>query len=438
MNNTYSNIYVGDTAPKSRDAVWLSTALRHARVADGPAERAICITPDQSYENNSAQEPSVWYLNGKWHMLYTAGPSGPIAYAYNSSPDPRKGAWTKTGLVFSPGGGSLHAYAYIDGDVGYWYYPNSALSSLSVVTFDARDPTAAWGTPSVLMASVPWNVTLFGNPAVTKIGDEYVLMLEVSVVNKSWQMSVYKSASPTGPFALVSNILPTLWPQSITGDNPTASGAFMTFENSEYVLMYHAGRNIGEALPTEIYRATSPDLVNWVIDFSGYPMITRQLPQECDQVADFHAAKGPNGAWWAFWSANNNHPSINGYVICAPMQASLMAHDGEAWDYLLAIPNSVQEPGFIRHSAKTAAYTLANRDEVVFDTNGASRAATLPPASIGTYVRIANISTGATLTNTVTLVAAGSDVLLGPSATALSVGECHEYHCLRTGYWTRM
>ena len=94
----------------------------------------------------------------------------------------------------------------------------------------------------------------------------------------------------------------------------TVSGACLIKENGQFVLYYHAGRS--GSLPTEIYRATSPDMLTWTISNNGYPIITRAHPYEVDQAADASVLQTADGKLYVYYTGiDNSKPAAKIMVL---------------------------------------------------------------------------------------------------------------------------
>ncbi|HEX8507337.1 MAG TPA: family 43 glycosylhydrolase, partial [Hymenobacter sp.] len=73
------------------------------------ANRPVWVPPAQGNASGNLWAPELYFLDGKWYLYYTAGPSGTDLgqqrtwVLENASADPTTGTWTDKGRLFSPG-----------------------------------------------------------------------------------------------------------------------------------------------------------------------------------------------------------------------------------------------------------------------------------------------------------------------------------------------
>jgi hypothetical protein len=332
MTNAPALLTIGTTPPVDTAALWLSTCLTDAQTPPGPARRQVAIAPTLAWEQNVVQEPSVWYHNGRWHMIHTGGSSSPgLGYAWAINP---RGPWTKhTGPVLGQGtgglaGGTYHTNVYVEGSTAYCYFPDLAAGGmLKVATADLSDPTT-WTIVGTVM-DLPPNSSEFGNTFLVKEGSTYYLFYECEYSN-NWQIGIATATSPTGTFTSIQLPLNTLWPESRSSN---VGGMWVAKENGQWVMWYHRGpqASVGGPLPTEIHRATSTDMINWTPLDNGRPVLTRESPQDVDQVADPFLVEAEN-VWYLFWEGfDNTAGDAAATIFASPLSPALKQWDGTAW-----------------------------------------------------------------------------------------------------------
>lgn len=444
LSSSLAPVYVGDTtppAPSSGYGVWLSTAAADVSIPAGPGGRAPVITQDQPYETSFVQEPSVWYYGGKWHMMYSAG----AGVAYASAPHPL-GPWTKAGHVLGNGQGGYaaapaHGVCYLEGSTLYYFFVGSASPTRWQVATASADAPTVWTTvPAGTWAFTPPSTHVSGGLGnvflLKRASGQYCMFYEGSYGTQGWQIGVAVSSSLLGTYTPLQFPITTLRPPQVTamgnGFYP-AGNPWVCEENGRLVMLY--GISLG-ATATEIYRATSANLTDWSVTDQGYPLIRRCSPEEVDQAVDPHLARGPNGSYWAFWSAVDNmstgSPSA---IMAAPCEPALRVFDGDGWRRVSGGDPFAQN-AFLRTPATTSNQTGANGRETVYDTTSASRTHTLRRAAQGARERVVNAGPNGGA-NTVTVNPSGTDTI--PNAgSALSVGQVAEYQCYIAGRWSRI
>lgn len=448
MTSTLAAIYTGTTPPPNptADTLWLSTSLKDMRIAPGPGDRVATITATLGAEGGVCQENNGFYLNGRWHALYTAGFSGAIAYA--SAPSPY-GPWNKAGAVLGTGvggesGNAFHASVLVEGSTIYLYYtvPSSNKIRLATAAVPAVGQAPIFTVVGDIM-SLPGGATQMGNSAIFKRGTgDYELFFDCSYNSNSWQAGYALGAAPTGPFTVADLPLSTMSP---FGPYPASQGGGLNVhaENGEYVAFTHWGPQTSGSIPTEGYRYTStdPNLHTWIQD-PGPAFIRRVASQEVDQVADLCVAYGPNGDAWCFWTAfDNNTPSAS--IMVAPLRPVLKRWTGYEWATVLSDSDQNGALGYNITGVTANSKALANRDDTAFDTVSGAVTATLPRASVGAFCRITNVAASGTNAVTVAVKSGNgsatgvADVILG-SAVSLTPGQTAAFRCYLSGRWSRV
>jgi hypothetical protein len=252
-------------------------------------------------------EPSVLVDGATLKMWYRAGwATGQLNYAtsndgltwsqYGSNPVLGQGGSGYAGDVFEP-------FIVLIGATYHCYFTDAAGGNLKHST---SSDGLTWVTPTQIIASnaYAWEQS-WGNPYVWKEGATWYGLFEYRVpVDSMWQTSLFTSSD---------GLSWTLDTQPISSLQPVANGdvggPFMmqptpTFDGI-YYLWYH-GNVTGLTLPTDLYRATSPDLVTWTKLNSSTPLLTHSgsAPEE-DQVSDPTLVEF-NGQSFLYFIAVNN------------------------------------------------------------------------------------------------------------------------------------
>ena len=149
---------------------------------------------------------------------------------------------------------------------------------------------------------LPSGKTFFGNRYVWFSGAGTWFCLQEAGPTP-WEMYLYTSGDGAG-WALASGPLTSL--RIVPGG--AVGGPWMPIPqkvNGLYRLWYHAAPVAG-SLPTDIYRATSPDLINWTR--TGMEL-QHAGNWEFDQVADPHPLE-VNGQSYLFYDGDNNTTAV--------------------------------------------------------------------------------------------------------------------------------
>lgn len=309
---------------------WLSSAFKHVTADPSPSSR---------YQLFGGQEPSIWYDNGKYQMLYTDG-GGKVGYRFCSG-DPLVAAnWSSELVVVSHTATTAHSALFIEGTTLNLYYIDTSTKQVYLATSTLAAPTAWTDSPnSPLLNVLPGNGSATGNIFVVKNGATYYMFVEslsqdslgADGTTNSWQMQIYTSTSPAGPFTqqLGGARLTSLRPNGVG----SVSGAWITSENGEWVMYYHGGA-WARYFPNDGYRATSTDLSSdsWTPLNQGGPFIKRAHAREVDQVADLSAVRGPDGQVYLFYAGNDNTPGFTSFQIMGTkLHPRLMEYVDGAW-----------------------------------------------------------------------------------------------------------
>lgn len=252
-------------------------------------------------------EPNVWYDDTaeEWRMIYTGGFDEP-RLGYATAPDVF-GPWTKL-----PAGVGAGNNPIIGGDAGGW----ARSACRGSIFFDDDGELYLYFAPAygdtsdgiyVAHGSDPEALTVEATKALTrdraqncwviKDGATYRMLFEYRLTaagGDPWVTGYAEAASPLGPFTVVQEPVSGLE----VGNGIWSIGWFAKQDDGTFVAWYHASIAHQSYLPTDIYRATSPDCIRWT---RSEDAIIRHgvLPEEVDQVADVQAIV-PAGAAGSF------------------------------------------------------------------------------------------------------------------------------------------
>jgi hypothetical protein len=243
----------------------------------------------------------MWYRGAGW-----GAPSG-VGVA--DSADGGR-TWAKSGLnPVYVGADAVSAdcagqpWVYRESAAKWWLFTTNNHPPRTCVAFSADG--LAWANASASAASVvplPPNGTLFGNRAVWREEEEgagWRMLQECGTASGVWQIFLYTApgagASALGPWVVGNGGAPLSQLQrhshSMYGGCHIASVDGVPTPRSpvdgRYHIWYHAGANGN--LPTDIYHASSPDLLDWAV--SPAPPVVRHVGGNTsgfgyDQVAD--------------------------------------------------------------------------------------------------------------------------------------------------------
>lgn len=314
--------------PPPDSVVYLPRTVAGLAVSTDPADRQVVISADVTWEGTSIQEVSVWFDpdTGLFKWLYSGGwnnealgfatsrhPLGPLT-KYAANPVLGQGAGGEAGQV-----GRSSVFVDDDG-TEYIYYTTTLLAGGDL--YVATGPLPEVTLHGVVLAHTT-TATAIQNTSVVKVGSTYHMIFESRAsTGAQWQMGHATATSPLGPFTVQAFPLPTL--QRGTG---VYGGPFLTVENGEQVLLYHASTS--STLPTDIYRATATDFETWTQDATA--VVTRVVdPPEHDQAADPCLLIGPWGAY-LLWEGVNNTTGVSEIMATRLTNDPPQWTDGQAW-----------------------------------------------------------------------------------------------------------
>lgn len=281
------------------------------RVANNPV-----LSASATWEGTCVCENVVIYENGTYKMWYRGGWSK-TGIGFATSSDGL--AWVKhTGNpVYGGGGSGIHTSPgepWVSQFGGlYWLYTTD--NSGPFMNVSTSPDGLAW-TPQAASCPLPPGGTLWGNRVVWQEagGGSSWKMLQEAMAGGLWQIFLFSSAD--GLAWAVDNggaPLSTLQvhPTGMYGGPRFARlGAALTprFPDGLYHLWYHAGTD-GGGLPTDIYHATSADLLAWRISPATPVLAHAGSGWEWDQVAGpvpVVPEPGAPGSALLFYDGDNN------------------------------------------------------------------------------------------------------------------------------------
>ena len=242
------------------------------------------------WEETAMQEPFVMLEDGVWKLWFTGGWTHP-GMGYATSPDGI--TWSKHAgnPVYGQGGSGYantsDAHHIVKVGSTYWLFTSGGTTTSNPFTtyrIATSSDGIAW-TTQVSSISLPSGKTLWGNRVVWLEGATWHMLQEAGP--SRWEIYHYTSSDGlTWSIQNSGNPLTTLQ-QHASGmyGGPTMAqqgGLTIPKRNGLYEIWYHAAAVSGNN-PTNIYRATSPDLVTWT---SGDALIATGSGDELDQIAD--------------------------------------------------------------------------------------------------------------------------------------------------------
>ena len=303
---------VGVMFPPTNPSAW-------TRAANNPV-----LSPTEPWEGNCVCENVAMRDEGKWKMWYRGG-WGTQCVGLAFSDDGLHWEKANNGKPVY-GCGSSGSNSTVSGGQPWVFRVNSTTLFLysTVTEKDVKKVNLMHSTDGInwipLSSSIPIppNGFLWGNRVVWREDGDNWKMLQEATTHKSGIWEIFLYTSNDGQHWSVQNNgnpLTSLSRGGMYGGPRVANieGKVTPFYNGSYHIFFHASKN-GD-LPTDIYHATSLDLINWDVTPST-PVITHLgTGYEYDQVA------GPvplivNGTAYIFYDGDNNaHPGARIGVV---------------------------------------------------------------------------------------------------------------------------
>lgn len=280
----------------------------------GPEEPPI-LTATEPWEGAAVFEPSVLVNpDGTYTMFYSGVTGNHCAIGLAFSPDGV--TWTKhpDNPILGQGVGGVAAACrnsvVVENGITYLYFANDPGGThgvpLSVAT--SLDGVHFTVEPEPAMRPTGWMVTM-ANSSIWREGTTWHGLVEAYDSAGIWHIGYASGTSPLH-LTLSSNAVTGLSPGGMTG------GPHVEKRGEIYHLWYHASST--HNLPTDIWHATSPNLLTWVKDPS--PIRShRGYGWECDQVADPFVVRTDAGAR-LYYDGDNNNPPLRAAIGMMTLQ----------------------------------------------------------------------------------------------------------------------
>jgi hypothetical protein len=426
--------YIGISSPSEAgpQTEWIDTSLAGSRFPGHPGRSWVIADLGSSAPS---QEPNLVVnpVDGKVYLFCNQG-GNLVLYTTTNPNDPTGRSWTKIGIVMGSGVGGeaqsvIHPGKLVEGNTLYIYYcPTSGTTTVKVASATmaalAANPLTAFGGQATVFSKaggvVP-GLTQFGNFMCIKIGSTYRLYIEGQGTNTdSWQTMCAECATPTGTFVSRTGILASLDPALVFGtnkDNPVptnisslqmynfrsySSCGPIVFENGQYVMLVHAGPfGSAEGAPqSDIYKAFSPDGIDFYIDLQAYPCYSRMDHRwELDQVADIEVVDLTGyGDWLAVWTAANNNTGNSRFLLKSCMLSpTAKKWNGFGWTIIdQDAPPTLQRQLIRVPNMNDSATVIKPFDDFTFNAGAGTSTLILPSMGVGVRCAVSNNSTTAT------------------------------------------
>jgi len=283
------------------------------------------FTASAEWEHSAVQEPQVvwqpatkslrmWYRGAGWSYPSSVGVADSTDGGKTWVKHPANPVWVGASARSAQCAGQPFVYLAADGT--YWMMTNDNSAPRSCVTrsTDGINWVNA-STSESTQVPLPPGGSLFGNRAFwAEPGEpsQWRLLQEVMTAKtRVWEIYLYTGTSPVN-WTVGNGGQPLRQLQRHAGSMyggchiATVDGVFTPKDpvTKLYNIWYHAGAHGN--LPTDIYHATSPDLVNWTVVPSG-PVLSHQGTGSFafDQVADPSPLTVGRTAYMAYDGDNN-------------------------------------------------------------------------------------------------------------------------------------
>jgi sucrose-6-phosphate hydrolase SacC (GH32 family) len=237
------------------------------------------IFVDPTAVNDAAQEVSIFYESGTWKMWYRGGwhTAGETGMGYATSTDGI--AWTRYvgNPVLGAGGsgedGNVVQPCVLKIDGTWWCYYNLYPSQAKYAATSADG--LSW-TLAAVTITLPTGMTAWGNVYAWKEGATWYGFFDAGATGTYWRAYLFTSSDGlTWTIANGGNALSSL---QIASGSMYGNCAMPTPNkvNGRYQMWYHAapaGATLNGNLPTDIYHASSDDLVSWNV-ITPNPILT--------------------------------------------------------------------------------------------------------------------------------------------------------------------
>jgi predicted GH43/DUF377 family glycosyl hydrolase len=269
------------------------------------------LIPDLGWERTGVFEPTVMHDGELWRMWYGGGSGDTCAIGYAESIDGI--AWSKHGdpvVGFGNGGVdgvACRNYVYKHGGTYYMLFADGLGANGESIYLATSADGIVWNAePDPVLRPGTWDVSL----ATTcfwyeKDRSRWVVLYDSMNRNLVWETGL---ATGIDLRSLEKHPEPLRTLQVAAGG--MYGGCSVHREGDIYRMWYHAAPNAGN-LPTDIYEATSTDLVNWQ-RVRNDPVLRRAAWYEVDQVADASVV-----GTRLYYSGNDNVGFYEGWIALA-------------------------------------------------------------------------------------------------------------------------
>ncbi len=278
------------------------------------------LTASAAWEVKSVGEPNVRYVNGQYVMVYSGGWGAP-GLGLATSPDGI--TWTKYAgnPIIGQGGGGYSGTAVrgdfiMDGSEYRVYFSDSTSNG------NIRLATSSNGTSYTLMSTfaiaknaVP-GFSGWENTGTYFDGTNWWMLAEGHANSGPiWQICLFESTDGGLTYSFVSGPLTSL---QVSSGGMYGGPRSIVKVGSVYNLWYHAAES-GGFVPTEVWHATSTDLIHWTPD-SGptIPLAGNGMGMvDPDQTGDTSIVQTPAGQTYLYFDGTDNAHAVSkiGFAI---------------------------------------------------------------------------------------------------------------------------
>lgn len=213
---------------------------------------------------------------------------------------------------------------HVFGGVYYCYYRN-AVAAGPVILSTSADGITFTGASTILAQPTSGAGSLgFYNPAVIYDPIANIYRMSISDVDPILTYAICTASgtsSPSGTFTLE-----CLNPKYSMVDGFSFGAPCLNRINGVYHEWMNgngANKATGSILPTEMYRATSTDFINWSQKYGDEPWLIRERPNEYDQASDCYIMEA-NGNSYMTYLQGTNVGGYKGYMNIGKFNGTLV------------------------------------------------------------------------------------------------------------------
>lgn len=263
------------------------------------------IQATEAWEQNCVCEPEmIWFPKEQQFRAWYRGGWDDQSVGVATSPDGV--SWTKYAgnPVYGAGGSGVEARkdgaqpfvfhdASADGDEAFWLFTTTFVKGPGARANVATSRDGYAWTPRNASIPLPTTGTMFGNRvAWRQASGSWSMLQEVMIQGDVWAIHLY--TSDDGLHWVLGNDGAALGSLQVAAGGMYGGPSFASVDgvltpqsaSGQYHLWYHAAEQAGN-LPTNVYHATSDDLIQWTISPASSPIL-RHVGSgfAYDQVAD--------------------------------------------------------------------------------------------------------------------------------------------------------